>query len=197
MRKRSQPTGIERVEGSTGRHSYRRVERTDDAERVVVWLDASLAAALDAFVTRCSYDSRSDAVREMIRARVHSRDGARTGRAGTQAAHERRRRAHDLDEGTPKAADAAASVLESEQTPMTTEQLLVAKFGPTMTYAELATVLKRREGGLRQTLYVGRAPWCRRLIAARLRIGRRSCFRTALVAAFLEEFAETDLSSVD
>jgi hypothetical protein len=70
-----------------------------------------------------------------------------------------------------------------------TEQMLVAQFGPTLTYADLASVLKRREGGLRQTLYVSRAPWCQRLIAARIRIGRRAVFSVAKVASVLDEWA--------
>lgn len=67
--------------------------------------------------------------------------------------------------------------------------MLVAQFGPTLTYADLASVLKRREGGLRQTLYVGRAPWCHRLIACRIKIGRRSVFKAQLIAEYLDELA--------
>ena len=77
-----------------------------------------------------------------------------------------------------------------------TEQMLVAQFGPTLTYADLASVLKRREGGLRQTLYVCRSPWCHRLIACRIKIGRRSVFTAQLIAAFLDEMAGTTLEDV-
>jgi hypothetical protein len=74
--------------------------------------------------------------------------------------------------------------------------MLVAQFGPTLTYADLASVLKRREGGLRQTLYVCRAPWCQRLIAARIRIGRRAVFKAQLVASFLDDLAAADLEGL-
>lgn len=193
MRKRPTPADIEPIERSTGQRSYRRVGRTEDVERVVVWLDETLAEALDAFVARCGYDSRSDALRDLIRTRVYAADGRSPGRGGTRTAQERRGQARDQPARSTSATDDEGPAGRSEPVPMTTEQLLVAKYGPTMTYAELAAVLKRREGGLRQTLYVGRAPWCQRLIAARRKVGRRSFFRTPLVAAFLEEFADADL----
>jgi Arc/MetJ-type ribon-helix-helix transcriptional regulator len=109
------------------------VGRTEDVERVVVWLDEALAVALDAFVARCGYDSRSDAVRDLIRARVYAADGRSRGRGGSRTAQERRGQARDEPAHSTSAADDEAPAVRSEPVPMTTERLLVAKYGPTMT----------------------------------------------------------------
>jgi Arc/MetJ-type ribon-helix-helix transcriptional regulator len=168
-------------------------------ERVIVRLNQELASAFDAYVAQRGYSSRSAAISDLIRAFMDPDDGGGGAQlhGASRPSSVRRRRAHALVE-QPGAHDAVRFGEDAERVPqvskfVSTEAMLLAQFGPTLTYADLAKLLKRREGGLRQTLYVCRAPWCQRLIAARFRIGRRSVFKTPLVAAFLDDFDTNDL----
>lgn len=68
---------------------------------------------------------------------------------------------------------------------MTTEQLLIEKFGPLLTLVQLAMLLDRSPEGLRITIRSAN-PLGRQLMAARVKIGRRVHFKAAMIAAVLD-----------
>lgn len=68
---------------------------------------------------------------------------------------------------------------------MTTEQILIERFGPLLTTAQLAGLLHRSKDGLRLTLR-GQSALATALIEARVRIGRRVHFRAGVVAKILD-----------
>lgn len=74
---------------------------------------------------------------------------------------------------------------------------LVEKYGPLLTLSELADVLDRSPDGLRMTLR-GQSDLARQLEPARLKIGRRVHFRTAVVASVIDgETVAPDATSQD
>lgn len=68
---------------------------------------------------------------------------------------------------------------------MTTEEILVARFGPLMTRHQVAGILDRSAEGLRLTER-GNSDLGRKLRAARIKIGRRVHFRAASIALLLD-----------
>lgn len=66
-----------------------------------------------------------------------------------------------------------------------TTQLLTEKYGPLLTLTELADILDRSREGLRLTLR-GDSELAKQLGAARLKIGRRVHFKTAVVANVID-----------
>lgn len=68
---------------------------------------------------------------------------------------------------------------------MTTEEFLVARFGPLMTRPQVAGILDRSAEGLRLTER-GDSDLGRKLRAARVKIGRRVHFRAASIALLLD-----------
>ena len=67
----------------------------------------------------------------------------------------------------------------------TTQNLLVEKYGPLLTLSQLALILDRSREGLRLTLR-GNSDLARQLGAARMKIGRRVHFKTAVVASVID-----------
>lgn len=67
----------------------------------------------------------------------------------------------------------------------TTQSLLVEKYGPLLTLSQLALILDRSREGLRLTLR-GNSDLARQLGAARMKIGRRVHFKTAVVASVID-----------
>lgn len=72
---------------------------------------------------------------------------------------------------------------------MTTVEILVARFGPLLTRAQVASVLDRSPEGLRLTERGG-SELGKQLRAARVKIGRRVHFRVSMIAALLDDTAE-------
>lgn len=68
---------------------------------------------------------------------------------------------------------------------MTTEEILVARFGPLLTRPQVAGILDRSAEGLRLTER-GDSDLGRKLRAARVKIGRRVHFRAAFIALLLD-----------
>jgi len=68
---------------------------------------------------------------------------------------------------------------------MTTEEVLIGKYGPLLTLAEVAKLLDRSPDGLRVTIRTSN-DLGRHLTAARVKIGRRLHFRASNVAALLD-----------
>lgn len=66
-----------------------------------------------------------------------------------------------------------------------TAQHLVEKYGPLLTLTELADILDRSREGLRLTLR-GNSELAQQLGAARLKIGRRVHFKTAVIANVID-----------
>lgn len=69
---------------------------------------------------------------------------------------------------------------------MTIEDTLLQRFGPLLSIAQLATVLDRSPDGLRISLRATNE-WAQRINRARLKIGRRVCFRTSQIAEVLSD----------
>lgn len=67
---------------------------------------------------------------------------------------------------------------------MSTEELLLGKYGPLLSVAHLAAVLDRSPEGLRVSLRTDSA-WSSQINATRLKIGRRVYFRTTEIAKIL------------
>lgn len=67
----------------------------------------------------------------------------------------------------------------------TTQNLLVERYGPLLTLSQLALILDRSREGLRLTLR-GNSDLARQLGAARMKIGRRVHFKTAVVASVID-----------
>jgi len=68
---------------------------------------------------------------------------------------------------------------------MTTEQILIERYGPLLTMGQLAELLHRSRDGLRLTLR-GHSTLATALTEARVRIGRRVHFRAGVVAKILD-----------
>jgi hypothetical protein len=68
---------------------------------------------------------------------------------------------------------------------MSTAEILIAKFGPLMTLAQLAGILGRSIEGLRFGLRSNSEFACK-INAARVRFGRRVYFHTVKIAAVLD-----------
>lgn len=74
---------------------------------------------------------------------------------------------------------------------MSTEQVLLEKYGPLMTMAVLAGLLNRSTDGLR--LFLTRdCEMSQRLNKARLKVGRRVYFRTIVISRIIDGETETD-----
>lgn len=69
---------------------------------------------------------------------------------------------------------------------MTTEEILVARFGPLLTRLQVAEILDRSAEGLRLTER-GDSDLGRKLRAARVKIGRRVHFRVSSIAHLLDD----------
>jgi hypothetical protein len=69
---------------------------------------------------------------------------------------------------------------------MTMEDMLLQRFGPLLSLAQLASILDRSPEGLRISL---RTPnvWALRINGSRLKIGRRVYFRTTQIAEMLSD----------
>lgn len=68
---------------------------------------------------------------------------------------------------------------------MTTEEVLVHRFGPLMTLAQVAAILDRSPDGLRITIRTSNLLG-QQLLAARVKIGRRVHFRAKAIAALVD-----------
>lgn len=68
---------------------------------------------------------------------------------------------------------------------MTTEQILIERYGVLITMAQLAELLHRSKDGLRLTLR-GHSNLATALTQGRVRIGRRVHFRAGVVAKILD-----------
>ena len=69
---------------------------------------------------------------------------------------------------------------------MTTAEILIAKFGPLLTLAQLAATLGGRSPeGLRYCLRLD-TDFARKINAARVRLGRRVYFNTVKIASVLD-----------
>jgi len=73
---------------------------------------------------------------------------------------------------------------------MTTEEVLIGKYGPLLTLAQVASLLDRSPDGLRVTIRTSNELG-RHLTAARVKIGRRVHFRASGVAALLDGATES------
>ena len=74
---------------------------------------------------------------------------------------------------------------------MSTEQVLLEKYGPLLTMSALAALLNRTTDGLR--LFLTRdCEMSRRLNKARLKVGRRVYFRTIVISRIIDGETETD-----
>lgn len=69
---------------------------------------------------------------------------------------------------------------------MKTEEILIGKYGPLMTLAQLAEVLGRSPDGLRLSLRLDNE-LSRRLTQEKKKLGRRVYFRAAGVARLIDE----------
>jgi hypothetical protein len=69
---------------------------------------------------------------------------------------------------------------------MTIEEILIQRFGPLLSLANLAVILDRSPDGLRVSLRSG-SVWASKVNCARLKIGRRVYFRTSQVAEILSD----------
>ena len=68
---------------------------------------------------------------------------------------------------------------------MSTEQILIERYGPLLTMGQLAELLHRSRDGLRLTLR-GHSSLAAALMQGRVRIGRRVHFRAGVVAKILD-----------
>ena len=68
---------------------------------------------------------------------------------------------------------------------MTTEQILIERYGPLLTMAQLAELLHRSSDGLRLTLRGG-SDLAESLRQGRRKMGRRVLFRAEIVARILD-----------
>lgn len=74
---------------------------------------------------------------------------------------------------------------------MSTEQILLEKYGPLLTMSALAGLLNRTTDGLR--LFLTRdCEMSQRLNKARLKVGRRVYFRTIVISRIIDGETETD-----
>lgn len=66
----------------------------------------------------------------------------------------------------------------------TTEEFLLAKYGPLLSLVQLAGLLNRSVDGLRMSLH-GTSAFSRQIAATKIRLGRRIYFRTVPVAQII------------
>ena len=78
---------------------------------------------------------------------------------------------------------------------MTTEEVLIGKYGPLLTLTEVAKLLDRSPDGLRVTIRTSN-DLGRRLTAARVKIGRRLHFRAAAVASLIDGASDGEQGGV-
>ena len=69
---------------------------------------------------------------------------------------------------------------------MSTAEHMIERYGESMTYEQLAGLLKRSESGLRVTMARRTSSAAEALGNARIRIGRRVYFRTQKIAELIE-----------
>ena len=65
---------------------------------------------------------------------------------------------------------------------MSTEEILIAQYGPLLTLSQLAKILDRSTEGLRIGLH-SQNEFAKKINAARVRLGRRVYFSTVKIAA--------------
>lgn len=70
---------------------------------------------------------------------------------------------------------------------MTMEDTLLARFGPLLHMAQLATLLNRSPDGLRNSMRAPADEATRRIKEARVKVGRRIYFRTSEIAEVLSD----------
>lgn len=68
---------------------------------------------------------------------------------------------------------------------MTTEQILVEKYGPLLTLVQVAELLHRRADGIRMTIR-GNSEFANKMQTARRKIGRRVYFMAVDVAKLID-----------
>ena len=73
------------------------------------------------------------------------------------------------------------------ETDKTLADRLVERWGELLTYDALGKVMHRSPDGLRLSLAQNRFGWAQRVNAAKVKIGRRVLFRTAQIAALIDE----------
>lgn len=73
-------------------------------------------------------------------------------------------------------------------TTTTTEQILVSKYGPLLTLAQVSELLNRSADGLRMSLR-GDSLFARRMQSARRKIGRRLYFKAVDLAKIIDDEA--------
>lgn len=69
---------------------------------------------------------------------------------------------------------------------MSTEAFLLEKYGPLLTLAQVASLLDRKPEGVRVTIRNNHGDLGRQLSAARIKIGRRTHFKTPAIAKLLD-----------
>jgi hypothetical protein len=68
-----------------------------------------------------------------------------------------------------------------------TYKTLADQWGVLLNYEALGKVMNRSPDGLRLSLAQNRSDWARRVNAAKVKIGRRVLFRTAQIAALIDD----------
>jgi hypothetical protein len=68
-----------------------------------------------------------------------------------------------------------------------TYKTLADRWGVLLSYEALGQVMDRSPDGLRLSLAQNRSDWARRINAAKVKIGRRVLFRTAQIAALIDD----------
>ena len=68
-----------------------------------------------------------------------------------------------------------------------TYKTLTDRWGVLLSYEALGQVMDRSPDGLRLSLAQNRSDWARRVNAAKVKIGRRVLFRTAQIAALIDD----------
>lgn len=69
---------------------------------------------------------------------------------------------------------------------MSIETFLLEKYGPLLTIEQVAALLDRKPEGIRVTIQAHRGTLAQQLGAARIKIGRRTHFKTISIAKLLD-----------
>lgn len=69
---------------------------------------------------------------------------------------------------------------------MSTEAFLLEKYGPLLTLPQVAMLLDRKPEGVRVTIQKNAGELGRKLSAARIKLGRRTHFKTSAIAKLLD-----------
>lgn len=69
---------------------------------------------------------------------------------------------------------------------MSTEAFLLEKYGPLLTLPQVALLLDRKPEGIRVTIHRNSGELGRQLSGARIKLGRRTHFKTAAIAKLLD-----------